>query len=288
MNLRKILRRVGTKILTLPLFYFIYGSGLKDMIIILFYWTLHRVIFFPLIFTNGIKFSYYSMKLYQLTPSVKVRFSYGIFKCRNPLDLLTIKPNYESNLTKRILSICKLYPGFIFLDGGSHIGRYSIMVSKLCNMTSIAVEPEKSNYRVLRENTKINSLADKIITINVALSNKRGYSYFYLDPRVGSGLHSLLKISHSRKTKVKTETIDGILRMLKIPYCKVKLIKLDIEGAELLALKGARRVLKFTPYIIFESLTKLKAQKIIKFLSKFGYDKFEKIDEDNYLAYKIN
>jgi SAM-dependent methyltransferase len=55
------------------------------------------------------------------------------------------------------------------------------------------------------------------------------------------------------RLKVEAETLDNIV-LNKIPSLDhVKLLKVDVEGAEVEALKGATKILKLKDYIIFES-----------------------------------
>lgn len=83
--------------------------------------------------------------------------------------------------------------------------------------------------------------------IKVAVSDKNGQSMLHI-PRVGSGLASM----HMREdtsvmkhdyttTKVQTQTLDTIASKLEID--RINLLKMDIEGHELFALSGAKKLL---------------------------------------------
>jgi len=75
---------------------------------------------------------------------------------------------------------------------------------------------------------------------------------------------------------------EGVL-LLKIK--KVNLIKIDVEGAESLVLKGALKTLKNShPKIIFEAWDKEHLDKVKKILKPFNY-KIKKMDNfNNYFA----
>jgi len=76
--------------------------------------------------------------------------------------------------------------------------------------------------------------------------------------------------------------LDNILEDLKIK--KVQLIKIDVEGAEELVLKGALKTLKKShPKIVFESRPQ-NLKNIEDILKNFDY-KIKKIDVQDYLAY---
>jgi len=81
--------------------------------------------------------------------------------------------------------------------------------------------------------------------------------------------------------KVKTKKVDTIINENKIDMRNINFLNIDIQGAELLALKGMADNLKFIDYIYLEvnsaSVYKNCAQisEIDNFLEKFGYKRVE-------------
>lgn len=105
------------------------------------------------------------------------------------------------------------------------------------------------------------------------------------------GLNTIGKPSHPdceivKEEEVSITTLDNFIKDNGIT--KVDLIKIDIEGAELLALQGARKLLenKNAPLIIYESqyaTTKgfgYHPIKIINYLKRLGYFLFELKEKD--------
>jgi len=99
----------------------------------------------------------------------------------------------------------------------------------------IAVEPNPLNMGYCMSNCKEFS---NIKYISKAVSNKVGKAKLYLSS--GSACHTLI-YPHKDSIEIETTTIDELVRQLKLP--KVNLIKMDIEGASLMALEGAEETL---------------------------------------------
>lgn len=119
-----------------------------------------------------------------------------------------------------------------FLDCGSYDGESAIEYMKLSNEECqvFAFEPDKENYRNLAERMKDRE--------NVTCLNKGVYSSekklsFASNGDVSSSLQE------SGNEIVDVTTIDKTVGSDKVAF-----IKMDIEGAELEALKGARKVIE--------------------------------------------
>lgn len=78
------------------------------------------------------------------------------------------------------------------------------------------------------------------------------------------------------KVKRKTSTLDDIVKMFNLP--KPDMIKMDIQGAELKALKGATETLKTVDHLILELQHKdynfgaPKSDEVIKYLKTIGFE----------------
>jgi FkbM family methyltransferase len=69
------------------------------------------------------------------------------------------------------------------------------------------------------------------------------------------GRHSLLPISDGEQINVKTTCLDTYLKSQDIDSSAVTFIKIDIEGFEQVALKGASQTLSQRPMILSEFVT---------------------------------
>lgn len=151
------------------------------------------------------------------------------------------KGDHEPEVTKLILQLLKKTE--IFLDIGANMGYYTCL-ARSKKRSVIAVEPLQQNLKYLYANLKLNKWND-IEVYPVGLSLKPGITEIF-----GSGTGaSLIKGWAGTSTKYSTwipvSTLDNIIgnRFMK----KKLLIKIDVEGAEYMALKGASRILKMSP-----------------------------------------
>ena len=133
---------------------------------------------------------------------------------------------------------------------------------------------------MLKKNAKLNNLKNTTL-INKALSDKKGKLKLYL-AKGNLGHHSLVEKVGEKYEEVEVDTLDNILKELKIS--KVDLIKIDVEGAENLVLKGALKTLENShPKIVFEAWDKNHLDKIKEVLEPLNY-KIKQINKVDYFA----
>jgi FkbM family methyltransferase len=101
-----------------------------------------------------------------------------------------------------------------------------------------AFEPDPDNFRILKENLRLNKLENAVIPIELGVGKEKGS--FYLT-KAGAG-SAVVERKSKDAVKVKVTTIDEFVEENKIK--KVDFIKMDIEGAEFDALKGAVKTIK--------------------------------------------
>lgn len=111
-------------------------------------------------------------------------------------------------------------------------------------------------------------------TVRLNYSSNNGQSSSLLEPRIHSLVNPDVKFGPT-STYIST-TIDDLVEKY-FPVANVALLVLDIQGAELLALKGSHKTLKKVEFIFIEvSTAKLYKNQalfndISKFLSEFGF-----------------
>ncbi len=152
-------------------------------------------------------------------------------------EMLTDK--YESAAVAEFKKIIK--SGMTAVDIGAHIGYFTRLFSGLVGPTGrvLAFEADPDNFQLLNQN-----VADKknVLIYQLAISDQIGLlDFFKSSDKTGS--HSLLP-ADSRPTKVTVvaETLDHFLSEQGIN--QVDVIKMDIEGAEPLAIKGMANILR--------------------------------------------
>lgn len=145
----------------------------------------------------------------------------------------------------------------VFIDVGANLGWFTVFMAKKKGVVVHAFEPVSKTRALLVDHLKLNAL-DKVIVSPYALGDKSGQAFITTD-HFGTN-HLAKKATNTEKIAIKT--FDDYFRDagLKTVDC----IKIDIEGAELLMLKGAREVLKrFKPVLLVE----IDA----RYTSRYGY-----------------
>lgn len=138
--------------------------------------------------------------------------------------------------------------GDIVIDIGAHIGYYTLIAASIVGKKGkvYAFEPDLKNFSILMQNIKVNKYKN-IIPINKAVTEKNTKLNLFINP-TNTGDHRIYEPKDKRKTiEIDAVTLDSMLKNEKID-----LIKMDIQGSEILALKGA-------PYVLANN----KALKII-------------------------
>jgi FkbM family methyltransferase len=143
----------------------------------------------------------------------------------------------------------------VILDIGGNIGWYSIVLRSSIkqNVTVYSFEPEPQNFQLLTRNVQFNKIKG-VQPVNMAVAEHAGHSTLFLYFSKNSGRHSLLNVNPqtNRSIQVETVNLEDFLTNNQIDFSRVKLIKIDIEGYELFALKGVPRLLSTVQYMFLE------------------------------------
>jgi len=123
-----------------------------------------------------------------------------------------------------------------------------------------------------------------VVPLNIALLDKEGIVALYRHPKTGSKSSIIFKYSDAKILKVKGRTLDNVLNELKI--CNAQWIKIDAEGAEMLILKGAEKLLNNKDInIILQTHDELIDKEIRCYLKSKGF-KVLNIDHEGLYAYR--
>ena len=163
--------------------------------------------------------------------------------------IYTFREYYEPELAylEEVLS-----PGKVFIDVGANFGVYTLVASKLVGAAGkvFAFEPTAQSFAILGQNVALNHSAN-VRAFQVALTQTRGKAWLYhgWDP-VGNSL-GMDPLCGNQGEEVQTESLDNLLEENGID--RVDVIKVDVEGAEELVLRGATRTITNNrPVVIFE------------------------------------
>lgn len=181
----------------------------------------------------------------------------------------------------------QIYPRMVLFDIGAGAGFSTIaMASKFKNLKIYAFEPYLDNFQILKKNIKINRL-NNIIPYCSAVSCCTGKAILQISSNWENKLNTIGQLPYClgykiiTKKRVPVVTLDNFIENNNIH--RVDLIKIDVEGAELLAFQGAKKLLEKSnaPIIFYKSRT-LNTQafnyhpvEVMWFLEKMGYYLFE-------------
>lgn len=166
-------------------------------------------------------------------------------------------------------------PGWCVVDVGANIGYFTLCFSKYAGESGkvIAFEPLPEVFELLKKSVGENNLRN-VALANLALSDSDGQITLSIsDTNMGDS--SIVSKRGAREITVEKTTLDGYLG--KIGFAgKIDLIKMDIQGAEPLALEGMAGTLrKFHPQIMSEfdpgMLGRERALAYLKKLQSLGY-----------------
>jgi FkbM family methyltransferase len=210
--------------------------------------------------------------------------------------LVPFKKSFEYETLDLLRKTIK--PDFQILDIGANIGLHSMIMAKelSSNGKIYSFEPSKKTYSSLVENIKLNGLGASISTFNLALSNK-AETLFLAAPESANiseaDADAYNSLRHTQTGKGNAEEIQAITLdswIIKENIKKIDLIKIDIEGAELLCFQGAKEFFtNHKPIIIMECCEQHLAHfnnsifDVLNYLSQFGY-KFEEQTDWNWIA----
>jgi FkbM family methyltransferase len=149
--------------------------------------------------------------------------------------------DYEPTLRKLILE--SVGSGTLFVDVGAHVGYYSVL-SALAGADVIAFEPDPYNYAALVRNVE----GLPVDARPAAVADAVGRAVFHTSASTtGSSLLARRDIPLRNAVEVDTTTVDAIVGGR---FDRPVVVKLDVEGAEPLALAGAAEVIRHSESLV--------------------------------------
>jgi len=161
---------------------------------------------------------------------------------------------YEPEMMAALRRFARM--GMVAYDVGANLGYISILLAWLAGAEGrvYAFEPLPANLERLRAHLEMNALQDRLVLVARAVAGQRGVARFWLHASGGMGK---LEGSTGREgpyegdLEVQTVDLDGFVFEERHPA--PALVKIDIEGGEVLALQGMRRILcEVRPALLLE------------------------------------
>ncbi|MFZ8847856.1 MAG: FkbM family methyltransferase [Minisyncoccia bacterium] len=222
-----------------------------------------RSIFAPRIVLN-FKFRILKDKLFKKKNKKIEEFDYPFFYFLENLDALN-----ELKSTKFLIKNFK--DNDIFYDIGAQYGLYTSLALEFCKEVH-AFEPIPKFFDVLKNNFKNYK---NVFLNNLAVSDKKGKTGIYLGPTTIVEEMKKKYPKSCEEVEIETITLDEYIKT----HSKPTIIKMDIEGAEFLAIKGGYEFFKNnSPIILMEVLGDefLEiSKKAVELLVELGYAPYQ-------------
>jgi FkbM family methyltransferase len=157
-------------------------------------------------------------------------------------------------------------PGHVVLDVGAHVGYYTLLSAVLAGEGGAvwSFEPNPRNARFLRRHAEINGLASVRVT-EAAVAAADGTARFDFGSGSGTG-----HLATAGALEVRTVRLDR--------FCAEKgiapdVVKIDVEGAEMEVLRGARATLaRHRPTIFLSTHGAEVHRESLAFMAGAGYE----------------
>ncbi|MHA1836000.1 MAG: FkbM family methyltransferase [Candidatus Odinarchaeia archaeon] len=162
------------------------------------------------------------------------------------------------------------------IDGGAHVGTWSIEMAKQFNHV-LSFEPAPDTFKCLCSNTKE---FPNVEQFNEALGDRQGLVNS-MDDITRPGNTGSRFVEQNSNGKIPMDSIDN----LDLP--SLGFLKLDLEGAEYLALKGAEGTICEHKPVVFVEIKKGMAERFnsdmyapLNFLKELGAKEVDRIKSD--------
>jgi len=200
-----------------------------------------------------------------LFKSTTIRVGNAMYAVRDSDGLAHLDPNFESFM----LPWFQPRKNDVFVDIGSHVGKYAVAVAKAVGEEGlvVAVEPYPENFKMLQRSVKLNHFRN-VVAVNLAAWSRSCMLKFY----VGSSPSQFsVNETNNDSVDVQAKRIDELL-ICDLKLRRVDWIKIDVEKAELEVLQGLEETLsRFKPKLIVELWSK-NMERVKDLLKRYGYN----------------
>jgi FkbM family methyltransferase len=149
--------------------------------------------------------------------------------------------DYGNEMVSLATLLFLLKPDDVVWDIGASVGLFTVHCASRCARV-VAFEPDPATCSRLKENIALNNFCSHVQVKGLAVGNEKGTMELATD-----GLDGFAPVlakgnlgRHGAVVQVPVETIDSLIKDgTPVP----SVVKIDIEGAEVLALKGGQQLL---------------------------------------------
>ena len=168
--------------------------------------------------------------------------------------------------------------GSLVIDVGANVGFFSLRFAQWVGEAGkvISIEPESRNHDSLIAALKREGLQDRVDALKAVAAAEAGSMFLEINPRHPADHKLSLDGTGIPVTAV---TLDELVQDKR--RFSPALVKIDVQGAEMLVLKGAGDILKSAAPALFIELDEMALQKfgasvsaVLDHLSQFGYEPY--------------
>lgn len=141
-------------------------------------------------------------------------------------------------------------PGVTVLDIGANAGAYTLLFATWVGDRGrvFAFEPVPDICNGLRTHVTLNGFDKRVTVVQAAVAATVGTAPFAVHPSGGASSLALASVESGTQVRVTTETVDTVCKSHALLPA---VLKIDVEGAELDVLKGARNTLALPGLQVF-------------------------------------
>mgnify|MGYP000888366958 CR=1 FL=1 len=202
---------------------------------------------------------------------------------------------YELELQHAIQHFVK--PGMIAFDVGANIGYISLLLARAVGAEGkvLSVEALPANIQRLQEHTTLNPFAANVTVLHAAVvdASKAVTFLVHSSTSMGKAVGSAGRSDEKYANEIKVDGVSLDDLVYKHEYTAPDVIKMDIEGGEVLAMRGMKRLLKEKrPLMMIELHGHEAAQAVWKTLYTAGYtfhrmqEHYPKVSSEDELDWK--
>lgn len=161
--------------------------------------------------------------------------------------------HYEAGTSEALLRHVHFQAGDVVLDVGANIGWYALILERRAGvpLRIFAFEPEPENHALLRENLALNETR-MTEALALAVGETSCEQTLYRYGAGNTGRHSMLPLNAGNEIRVPVVSLADFWREKGLADAPLRLIKMDIEGYELAALRGAGPLLGRCEWLLAE------------------------------------
>ena len=156
---------------------------------------------------------------------------------------------YEQSTSACIITM--LREGDVVVDVGAHVGWFTLLTATMVGNSGrvMAFEPVADNFEHLQANIDRNFFCN-VEAVQAAVGARQGSASLFINADNDGGhalwdvgLHPMNELSRAHPQKVDVAVVDLDTTLDAAGLDRIRLIKIDAEGAEIQVLEGARRAL---------------------------------------------